>query len=850
MFVFTLVVGFIIGALTIIAVEALVVVVVLGRLNKRVKNEESKAVSHSPQGLSEPHSSYYKKQMGEGLARVQSEIQKTVLEFGGVVWVLEPEKVPKSGLVDKAPREKKRKKEIFEVSPVQKYAKVKGQSLILTNSDGSHAEIQLKGCTIAAVSATTLFSKKWAKKYPIKVESKTVLYSGNKTVYIYLETSWEKESWCKALRLASSNDKEKLKWFSKLNVEFQSYLTTLNTGYPSFMKPSVGINAEPIDRPIKVDGSSSKVRHFLKKLAKKASKSGVENKSTSGLEERKICEKSYSFQDSVSGTGVVKTTPVGKTTNLSVEDKTIPSLSSTLAHTGSSARSHISVFSDVDSDDKIGSDEGTLCWNLLISRLFFDAKSNTDIKNFMQARIQRTLSNMRIPSYMGDLTCTGIDLGSLPPYINCMRVLPSDMNEVWALEIDIRYSGGVVINIETRLEVQELGSEEGMMDTNLESSSVGEVTSDLLEGFEYFGKQLELSEGTLDATEQKDEPDLKLDGMQRCKSTNRGSSSTSRWKSILNSIAKQVSQKTCLKKKNQYDAFTMHVVPLSLSIRVASLKGTLRLHIKPPPSDQLWFGFSSMPDIDFNLESSVGDHKINSGHIALFLVNRFKGATGLVVRGCRLELEDTAIREALVLPNCESICIPWMLAEKDDWVPRNVAPFLWVKQEAVVDHPPVAVAVAREIPSSQPAEATPIPDATRETTSDIPKVKHDKRENVDCFQPSVSESSVACASLSDPANQSTSSIKSQQELSVPLLNELQSTCVGSEEENPGYQSPSQSLTREQIQAMEGDDARLKRSGTRRARMLGLGKKMGEKLEEKRRHIEEKGRHIVERMRGP
>ncbi|XP_028119093.1 uncharacterized protein LOC114316597 isoform X2 [Camellia sinensis] len=732
MFVFTLVVGFIIGALTIIAVEALVVVVVLGRLNKRVKNEESKAVSHSPQGLSEPHSSYYKKQ--------------------GVVWVLEPEKVPKSGLVDKAPREKKRKKEIFEVSPVQKYAKVKGQSLILTNSDGSHTEIQLKGCTIAAVSATTLFSKKWAKKYPIKVESKTVLYSGNKTVYIYLETSWEKESWCKALRLASSNDKGKLKWFSKLNVEFQSYLTTLNTGYPSFMKPSVGINAEPIDRPIKVDGSSSKVRHFLKKLAKKASKSGVENKSTSGLEERKICEKSYSFQDSVSGTGVVKTTPIGKTTNLSVEDKTIPSSSSTLAHTGSSARSHISVFSDVDSDDKTGSDEGTLCWNLLISRLFFDAKSNTDIKNFMQARIQRTLSNMRIPSYMGDLTCTGIDLGSLPPYINCMRVLPSDMNEVWALEIDIRYSGGVVINIETRLEVQELGSEEGMMDTNLESSSVGEVTSDLLEGFEYFGKQLELSEGTLDATEQKDEPDLKRDGMQRCKSTNRGSSSTSRWKSILNSIAKQVSQ--------------------------------------------------------------------------------------------------TAIREALVLPNCESICIPWMLAEKDDWVPRNVAPFLWVKQEAVVDHPPVAVAVAHEIPSSQPAEATPIPDATRETTSDIPKVKHDKRENVDCFQPSVSESSVARASLSDPANQSTWSIKSQQELSVPLLNELQSTCVGSEEENPGYQSPSQSLTREQIQAMEGDDARLKRSGTRRAKMLGLGKKMGEKLEEKRRHIEEKGRHIVERMRGP
>lgn len=65
-------------------------------------------------------------------------------------------------------------------------------------------------------------------------------------------------------------------------------------------------------------------------------------------------------------------------------------------------------------------------------------------------------------------------------------------------------------------------------------------------------------------------------------------------------------------------------MPLSLSIRVVSLRGTLRLHIKPPPSDQLWFGFTSMPDVEFDLESSVGEHKITSGHIALFLISRFK----------------------------------------------------------------------------------------------------------------------------------------------------------------------------------------------------------------------------------
>lgn len=65
-------------------------------------------------------------------------------------------------------------------------------------------------------------------------------------------------------------------------------------------------------------------------------------------------------------------------------------------------------------------------------------------------------------------------------------------------------------------------------------------------------------------------------------------------------------------------------VPLSLSIRVASLCGTLRLYIKPPPSDQLWFGFTTMPELDWNLESSVGDRKITSSHIALLISNRFK----------------------------------------------------------------------------------------------------------------------------------------------------------------------------------------------------------------------------------
>lgn len=113
---------------------------------------------------------------------------------------------------------------------------------------------------------------------------------------------------------------------------------------------------------------------------------------------------------------------------------------------------------------------------------------------------------MRTPSYIGEIVCTDIDTGNLPPYVHGMRVLPTDMNEVWALEVDIEYAGGVVLDIETRLEVRELDVQKGIVDVNSEeASSVGDVASDLLEGFEYFGKQLNISEGQ----EHKDEGDPK-----------------------------------------------------------------------------------------------------------------------------------------------------------------------------------------------------------------------------------------------------------------------------------------------------------------------------------------------------
>lgn len=114
---------------------------------------------------------------------------------------------------------------------------------------------------------------------------------------------------------------------------------------------------------------------------------------------------------------------------------------------------------------------------------------------------------MRTPSYIGEVICTDISTGNVPPRIAGMRVLPMEMSEVWALEFDIEYSGGAALEIETRLEAGELELQVGSKDSNPKPNNFGAVPSDLLEGFQYLEKELNLAERVNDLQEQKEDAD-------------------------------------------------------------------------------------------------------------------------------------------------------------------------------------------------------------------------------------------------------------------------------------------------------------------------------------------------------
>ncbi|XP_028756565.1 testis-expressed protein 2 [Neltuma alba] len=805
-------IGFALGVVVVVAVEALGVLWIIKFIGNQIKKRvESKCL------------------VGGREIDTRESLNSSLMKQG-VVWILEADKITKV-LLDRTSREQKRKKDFVEVSPVKKYGKITDQSLILTEPDGLYTTIQLKGCMVEAVSAASLSSKKWAKKLPIKVESKTsAIYNGSKIFYIYLETSWEKESWCKALRLASCDQNEKLKWFSQLHEEFHSYMISLNAEYSSFMKPSVGSSVEAIDRASKPDSAPSKVRQFLKKLSRKTSRVGLDNKSNgsslSGREEKKNSEKPHACKDSVLSVSLMKPSSA-KHYKSSAEDNASPFSSKKYS---SESQSH---FCAVDSDEKIGIDEGTLCWNLLISRFFFDAKGSAELKRFFQAKIQKQLSSMRTPSYIGEVVLTEFSTGNIPPCITGVRVLPLEMSEVWTLEADIEYAGGALLEIETRLEVGELDLHKEIEDSNPDSSNVGDVPADLLEGFEYLGKQLNLTEGSSDLHEPKEDGDANIDLSKSFRRSSSSSSTGSRWKSMLNSVAKHVSQ-----------------VPLSLAVRVASLRGTLRIYIKPPPSDQLWFAFTSMPDMDFNLESFIGDHKITNGHAASFLVKLLK----------------IGIRENIVLPNCECICIPFMQAEQDDWVPFNVAPFIWPNQTSGIETSNLMGASARsstdnpehdqqkqksaefnQEPANKSIDARRVPsssfrkaDSVEELTTLFLEDKERPQETIDLKEPVLS-------SIEEVKPQETKDSREPRQL---LLQNVRSQDIREHKMEDSSSSSTPRMSGTLLERQHSmDETRPKKMG-RKEKMHILRRKMSEKFEEKKRHIGEKSKHFVDKMRGP
>ena len=189
----------------------------------------------------------------------------------------------------------------------------------------------------------------------------------------------------------------------------------------------------------------------------------------------------------------------------------------------------------------------------------------------------------------------------------------------------------------------------------------------------------------------------------------------------------------------------------------------------------------------------------------------------------------------MVLPNCESITIPGMIAEKDDWVQRSVAPFMWLNQDSSSDHDSFEAAEGKA-KGEKPTNG----EQTNKTTN-VPQ-KARVEEEPEAAQP--------------PANLTAHIVESDrslEELKTPLLEsneKLETVARGGNDREIVPVSVQPPPSRYIVPNEEVDSSfKGKKMGTRE-RMFDFRKKVGEKFEEKKRHMEERSRQIVEKMRGP
>merc|ERR1712192_17258 len=180
-----------------------------------------------------------------------------------------------------------------------------------------------------------------------------------------------------------------------------------------------------------------------------------------------------------------------------------------------------------------------------------------------------------------------------------------------------------------------------------------------------------------------------------------------------------------------------------------------------------------------------------------------------------------------------------MISEKDDWVPRKVAPFIWLNRE-----PSEAASHNADTGTLQPDDVATLKVSANQKGSKscppAPLNDGEQLKNTISFhgpnqEPATDAFTSSCSSLP-------SEIETTVELTIPLMSTTRQFERDTSEKEKGTSLQLLAMVpageRSSASSSASPDEYTKRKGARRAAVIGLGRRMSNKLEDKRRHIVE------------
>lgn len=250
--------------------------------------------------------------------------------------------------------------------------------------------------------------------------------------------------------------------------------------------------------------------------------------------------------------------------------------------------------------------------NCLLGRILFDMHKCSETINLIQDKIQRKLSNIKLPYFMESLSVSDMLIGQRAPFIQDTSKPIIDERGLW-IDLNVLYKGCLTMTIETKLNLMKL-TRAGSMSSNSSDLIAGEKSKTIRSPM--FDSDVEDSPET--STEDDDKSNMTM--YTTSKDTPSTQSSGKKFLSMVDRLAaskyfQHATELSYVRKAMEGVSNT----EIRLTVSVSGIEGCLSVNIPPPPSDRLWYGFKPTPRISITVTPAVGERILNIGYVTKWI---------------------------------------------------------------------------------------------------------------------------------------------------------------------------------------------------------------------------------------
>ncbi|XP_059098666.1 testis-expressed protein 2-like isoform X2 [Tigriopus californicus] len=272
--------------------------------------------------------------------------------------------------------------------------------------------------------------------------------------------------------------------------------------------------------------------------------------------------------------------------------------------------------------------------NIFGGRLWYDLHNNQGFIDLLREKITRKLLKVKIAQYFRDVSVTTLDMGQRLPQILSASLPWQDENGLW-VDFDIEYQGICQATVETN-GIRLPGKDEPDREAAelLIKRPAATMDSDEEDSAEEDDDLPDLPENTEICTVGSPSDHQQVHG---------ATFKTRMLENLLKSdfVAKMATSEWVKKNITERN--------ITLQLQLHSLKGTLTLNFPPAPSDRVWYGFRTPPDLEIALRPCFGGKGLG----------KYETTFSSVMRQLENRLKQEFMK-VLVYPNLDDEVLPFL----------------------------------------------------------------------------------------------------------------------------------------------------------------------------------------------